>query len=160
MALLTHHHLKILQLSQFQEHCLRFQLGAMTSKLSKLRYTINPQKSGTIAQYHYVNFDKNKNHHFRRHKNEQKSRVLTFSFFIENSVAKPKVSLHSKIQTQSQVRSKFFLSSLMPGPSYSHSFQCILAFPRFSTSSPHCMPGNSQIFRQGTFPTIHLIHLL
>ena len=32
-------------------------------------------------------------------KQEQKSRILAFSFFIEIIVAKPKESIHSKIQS-------------------------------------------------------------
>ena len=68
---------------------------------------------------------------------KQKSRFLTSGFF--DIIAKPKVNIHSKIQSLSQPRSDFFSYYPFPGPSHSCLFQCILALSQFSTSQLHCM---------------------
>ena len=48
---------------------------------------------------------------------KQKSRFLTSGFF--DIIAKPKVNIHSKIQSLSQPRSDFFSYYPFPGPSHS-----------------------------------------
>ena len=50
---------------------------------------------------------------------KQKSRFLTSGFFFDIIIAKPKVNIHSKIQSLSQPRSDFFSSYSFPGPSHS-----------------------------------------
>ena len=57
-----------------------------------------------------------------------------------------KVNFYSKIQSQIWLASDFFCSNSLPGLNHRLSFYCILALPRFSTSRPHCMLGNSQKF--------------
>ena len=71
----------------------------------------------------------------------QKSRF--WGIFTEIVVAKPKVNIHSKIESLFYLRSDFFVLIRFPGPSYSLLFWCILALPRFLTSRLHCIVGNS-----------------
>ena len=74
-----------------------------------------------------------------------------------------KVNFYSKIQSQIWLASDFFCSNSLPGLNHRLSFYCILALPRFSTSRPHCILGNSQKFfilsLQPLRPTTQILRL-
>ena len=134
-----------MQLSQSREHCLKCQLWALSRTSFKLGYPINAKKVSAFCKILPFEFGQEQNclDRFWRH--------ATFRLFTDIIVAKPKVNIHSKIQSLFQLRSASFCSYSFHEPSYSLLFWCILALPRFSISRLHCMPRNSQNFWQRSF---------
>ena len=117
--------------------------------LFKLGYPEQTKKT-LFAKYHLLNLDKirAKMAVFNFIEKRQKSCFLPSGFFFQKSsiVAKPKVTIHSKITSLFQLRSDFFCSYLFPGNIAFCPIQCSLPLPRFSTPRLHFMLGNSQFF--------------
>ena len=152
------HCFKTLQLSQSREHCLKCQLWALGRTSFKLGYPISAKRSALFAKYCLLNLDKNKTVLTVFDVIEKRQKSAAFRLFTDIIVAKPKVNIHSKIQSLFQLRSASFCFYSFHEPSYSLLFWCILALPRFSISRLHCMPGNSQNFWQHSIlpPLFHI----
>ena len=77
---------------------------------------------------------------------QQKSCFCHQSFLLKSSLQTQKSTFTAKFSPSPSLEVIFFCSYLLPGLSYSLSFWCILALPRFSTSRPHRVLGNSEGF--------------
>ena len=73
------------------------------------------RKSAVFAKYYLLNLDKKKNDRFNVIEKRQRSRFIAFRFFTEIIIAKPKVNIHTKIQSLFLLRSDFFLLFRFPG---------------------------------------------
>ena len=100
--------LKKLQLSQSREHCLIYQLWALTSKFFQLRYPINTKKSAIFAKYYHLNFDNNKNDRFRRRRKTTKITFFPSEFLLKSSLQAQKSTFPAKLSPSPSLAGNFF----------------------------------------------------
>ena len=122
----------------FATFCPTYQVWALSRMSFKLRYPIKAKKSQRFLQNVIVWISTRiKMTVINVLGKRQKRLLFCFEIFTKVIIAKPKVSIQSKIQSFSQLKNDFFEFLFVSLAELQPLFYCILALPRFSTSRLH-----------------------